>query len=48
MKKGKREIITMTDNGIITIPNKVRMNIGEITDLFGIYYRTAKRYIHAI
>lgn len=48
MEKEKREIITMTDNGIITIPNNVRMSIGEIADLFGIYYSTAKRYIRAI
>lgn len=48
MKKEIRELITMTDNGMVTIPNNVRMHIGEIADLFGIYYRTAKRYIRAI
>ena len=48
MKKGKREIITITDNGMVTIPNNVRMHIGEIADLFGIYYRKVKRHIRAI
>lgn len=48
MKKEIRELITMTDNGMVTVPNNVRMHIGEIADLFGIYYRTAKRYIRAI
>lgn len=48
MKKEKRGIITITDNGIITVPNKVRMNIGEIANLLGIYYRTAKRHIRTI
>ncbi len=48
MKKEKRGIITITDNVIVTVPNKVRMNIGEIANLLGIYYRTAKRHIHAI
>lgn len=48
MKKEIREVITMTDNGMVTIPNNVRMSIGEIADLFGIYYSTAKRHIQAI
>lgn len=48
MKKEIREVITVTDNGMVTIPNKVRMGIGEIADLFGIYYREAKRHIRAI
>ena len=48
MKKGKREIITITDNGIVTVPNEVRMSIREIADLFGIYHRTAKRHIRTI
>ena len=38
----------MTDNGIVTVPKKVRMSIGEIADLFGIYYREAKRHIRVI
>lgn len=48
MKKERRQVITMTDNGIITIPNKVRMSIGDIANLFGIYYRTAKQHIRSI
>lgn len=38
----------MTVNGLVTVPNNVRMSIGEIADLFGIYYRTAKRHIRSI
>lgn len=48
MKKERRKVITMTDNGIITVPNNVRMSIVEIADLFSIYCRTVKRYIRAI
>ncbi len=48
MKKERRGIITITDNGMVTVPNNVRMHIGEIADLFGIYFRTAKRHIRAI
>lgn len=48
MKKGKREVITMTDNGIVTVPNNVRMSVSEIADLFGIYYRKVKRHIRAV
>lgn len=48
MKRERREIITMTDNGIVTVSGHVRMSVYEIADLFDIYYRTAKRYIRAI
>lgn len=48
MKRERREIITMTDNGIVTIPNNIRMHIGGIADLFGIYYQTAKKLIRDI
>lgn len=48
MKTERREIVTMTVNGIVTVPNKVRMNIVEIANLFDIYYRTVKRYIRSI
>jgi len=48
MKKGKREIITITDNGIVTVPGHVRMSVSEIADLFGIYYRKVKWHIRAI
>ncbi len=43
-----RGIVLITDTGIVTVPNKVRMTIGEIANLFGIYYQTAKRHIRAI
>ncbi len=48
MKKESRKIITITDNGIVTVPGHVRMSVSEVADLFGIYYRTAKRHIRAI
>lgn len=48
MKRERREIITMTDNGIVIVSGHVRMSVSEIADLFGIYYRTAKRHIRAI
>lgn len=48
MKKERRGIITITDNGIVTVLGETKMSIGEISDLFGIYYRTAKRHIRAI
>ena len=44
----KREIITITDDGTVTVPDGVRMTIVEIADLFGIYYQTVKRHIRAI
>ena len=47
----KREIITITDEGAVTAPqnpNRVRMTIGEIATLLGIYYPTAKRHVRAI
>ncbi len=47
----KRNIITITDEGAIIAPahpHRVRMSIGEIAALLGIYYPTAKRHIRAI
>ena len=47
----KRSIITITDEGAIVAPiypNRVRMAVGEIAALLGIYYPTAKRHIRAI
>ncbi len=47
----KRKIITITDEGAIVAPShphRVRMTIGEIAALLGIYYPTAKRHIRAI
>ncbi len=49
--KMKRNIITITDEGAIIAPNNpnmVRMTVGEIAALLGIYYPTAKRHIRAI
>lgn len=45
----KREIITISTNGAITVPkNDIRMTVSEIADLFGIYYQTAKQGIRSI
>jgi len=44
----KRKTITITHNGNITVPNEAKMSIPEIADLFGIFYRTAKRHIRSI
>lgn len=38
----------MTENGMVTIPNNVKISITEIADLFGIYYQTAKKLIRGI
>ena len=48
MKKERRGIITITDNGMVTVSGHVRMSVSEIADLFVIYYRTAKRHIRTI
>ena len=47
----KREIITITDEGAIVAPKDlgaVRMSVGEIAALLGVFYPTAKRHIRAI
>lgn len=44
----ENRIITITDNGKVTIPSETKMSIAEIADLFGIYYRTAKKLIRDI
>ena len=45
----KNRIITI-ENGIVSVPalSEVRMTIGEIAELFGIYYQTAKKCIRTI
>lgn len=46
-----RKIISISDDGIISVPNNttgVKMTIAEIAGLFGIFYPTAKRHIRAI
>lgn len=48
LKIGDSQIITIADNGTVTVPCKVRMNISEIADLFGIFYQTAKRCVRDI
>ena len=40
--------IIITENGSVNIPNKVKMTIPEIADLFGIFYQTTKREIRTI
>lgn len=40
--------IIISDDGMVIVPDEVKMNIGEIADLFGIYYRTAKQHIRSI
>lgn len=40
--------ITITENGSVNTPSKVKMTIPEIADLFGIFYQTAKREVRAI
>lgn len=44
----KNRIITITDDGNVTVPSETKKSISEIADLFGIYYQTAKKHIRAI
>ena len=47
----KREIISVADEGFVVAPKdlgRVRMSVGEIAALLGIYYPTAKRHIRAL
>lgn len=44
----KDRIITIADNGNVTVPSETKMSISEIAELFGIYYQTAKRLIFSI
>ncbi len=48
LKIGDSQIITIADNGTVTVPCEVRMNISEIADLLGIFYQTAKRCVRDI
>lgn len=43
-----RRIITISDEGAVTVPVGVRMTVCEIADIFGVYYQTVKRYIRDI
>ena len=47
----RREIISVTDEGFVVAPRylgRVRMSVGEIAALLGVYYPTAKRHLRAI
>lgn len=48
LKIDDSQIITITDNGKVTVPSETKMNISEIANLFDIYYQTVKRHIRAI
>lgn len=48
MKEEERNLITISDNGTVSVPNEVKMSITEIANLFGIYYQTVKRQIRSI
>ncbi len=47
MKK-ERNMITISDSGVVTVPDNIKMTIGEIAELFGIYYQTTKKCIRTI
>lgn len=40
--------ITISENGVVNIPNRVKMTISDIADLVDIFYPTAKREIRTI
>ncbi|WP_165041377.1 virulence RhuM family protein [Dysgonomonas sp. ZJ709] len=44
----KREIITISDSGMVSVPQEVSMNINEIANLLGVFYQTAKSAIRSI
>lgn len=44
----ENRIITITNNGEVTIPSETKMSIEEIADLFGIYYQATKKLIRDI
>lgn len=44
----KRSVITISDEGMVIVPTKVRMTAGEIANLFGVYYQTAARHVREI
>jgi hypothetical protein len=46
--KEERSIITISDSGVVTAPQDVKMTIDEIAYLFDMYYQTAKRHIRTI
>ena len=44
----KNTKITISDNGDVHIPRDVRMNIGEIAELFGVFYQVVKKNIRSV
>jgi len=48
LKTGDSQKITISDSGTVVVPNEVKMSIGEIADLFGIFYQTTKKNIRTI
>ena len=44
----KGKMITISNDGTVTVPDDVKMTIGEIADLLGIYYQAAKKNIRSI
>ena len=48
MKQEERNVMTISDNETVTVPNNVTMSITEMADLFGIYYQVAKKHIRSI
>ncbi|PXV57163.1 hypothetical protein CLV62_15413 [Dysgonomonas alginatilytica] len=44
----KRNIITISDSGMVSVPQEVSMNINEIANLLGVFYQTAKNAIRSI
>lgn len=40
--------ISITDNGTVTVLGEVQMNISDIADLFGIYYKATRVAIRAV
>lgn len=42
MKQEERNVMTISDNETVTVPNNVTMSITEMADLFGIYYQVAR------
>ncbi len=44
----KREIISISDNGMVTVAGEIRMTIYEIAELFGVYCQSTKRIVRSI
>ena len=44
----KKNIVTINDNGIVSIPKEVKMQEFEIAELFGISYQVVRANIKAI